>query len=324
MATPTQSPSTNAPGTVLASGNIAPEQALPCDFRTVGGIDKARLARLITSTEGFTHGFAQALESRLGLTCETTLQSSEQVPCRKFLEKAGSAYMVSLHLGNRAETALLQMDSMLLFPVLDRLLGGSGAASELSRELTDIEDQIAKDVVRLVCQELQVAWQSFGVPVLIGERQSSSQLQTTFSVTDSALVFSLSVNLPSAGGGFQLMLPVASLGAFLATPSPSIREVPRKGMMNPNVADKALDWTFEVELTLPGAKIKASELLNLSVGKVFQLGVPVRTPVVLKIGGTDAFEAVPVRRGHHRGAQLLDRLPQSQPEMEKQNESKSN
>jgi len=84
--------------------------------------------------------------------------------------------------------------------------------------------------------------------------------------------------------------------------------------MPPKLSEKALDWTFELDLTLSRGKVQASDLLNLSIGKVLDLGVSVRTPAVLRIGGLDSFEAVPVRSGQHRGAQLLDRLPQSQPE----------
>lgn len=300
----------------MAKDSQAPEQAQVCDFRKVGGIDEARLARLGAAIEVFSRMFAQALESTLGLTCEVSLQSSKQVPCRAFLEKTGSSYLVSLQLGTLAECALLEIDSMLLFPVVDRLLGGSGGPSELSREVTDIEDQIAQDFVRLVCRELQNAWRAFNVPVSLGARQQAAQLQPTFSATDNALVFSFSVNMQSAGGGFQLVLPVATLGAFLGTNSSSIREFRKKGAMNPRLAERALAWTFEIELMVAGGKVRAADLLNLSVGKILQLGVPVRTPGVLRIGGHDAFAAVPVRSGNHRGAQLLDRLQENQTETE--------
>jgi flagellar motor switch protein FliM len=58
--------------------------------------------------------------------------------------------------------------------------------------------------------------------------------------------------------------------------------------------------------------VPAADLLSLSVGKVLQLGVSVRTPAVLKIEGNNSFEAVPVRAGQRRGAQLLDRLSKNQ------------
>jgi flagellar motor switch protein FliM len=203
---------------------------------------------------------------------------------------------------------------MLLFPIVDRLLGGSGGPSDLSREVTEIEDQIARVFVQLICQELQTAWRTFKISPSIGVRQPPAQLQNLFSVNDNALVFSFSVNMPSAGGDFQLMLPVAALGGFLGATAMSATRFSRKGTMNPRLADKLLGTTFGLELTLSGGKVAAADLLNLSVGKILQLGVPVRTPAVLKIDGHDSFEAVPVRSGHRRGAQLLDRITQSQPE----------
>ena len=306
---------------MLAGGNIAPEQVRPCDFRAAGGIDQARLAPLISSTEALALTLTQSLSSTLGMTCEATLQSSEQVACQTFLEKVGISYLVSIQVGSlqpgaQTEMALLQIDPVLLFPVVDRLLGGSGEATDLSREVTEIEDHIAKDFVRLICQELQKAWRRFNVSVALGARQEVSQMQRTFSPQDNAIVFSFAVTMQSAGGGFQLMLPVASLGGFLVAKTTSAQEITRKGTMSPKLAEKALDWTFEVELSMLEGKIRASDLLNLTVGKILQLGVSVRTPVVLKIGGHEAFEAVPVRSGNHRGAQLLDRLQQNQAETE--------
>jgi flagellar motor switch protein FliM len=301
-------------GVVIAGGSITPEKVQPCDFRVVGGIDQARLAPLVAASEAFVPQLAQALHSSLGLACETTLRGSEQTPCRTFLEKAGTSYLVSLRLGPQADLALLQIDSMLLFPIVDRLLGGSGGPSELSREVTEIEDQIAKEFVRLVCRELQAAWQSFSVSVALETRQAPSHVQKLFSANDNALVFSFSVNMQSAGGDFQLMLPVSALGAFLGTTTVAEPEHLRKSTMSSRFADKLLGATFGIELALPGGKVPANELLNLSVGKILLLGVSVRTPAVLKIDGHDSFQAVPVRSGNHRGAQLLDRLPQIQPE----------
>jgi flagellar motor switch protein FliM len=317
MATSTQSISTNAQGAVLAGGKAAPEQVQACDFRTVGGIDKTRLSPLIAATEAFTRGLSQALQARLGLPCEVAVQSSEQKPCRSFLEKAGGSYVVSLKIGPQSETALLQIDPMLLFPVVDRLLGGSGGPSELSREVTDIEDQIAKVFVRLICQELQVAWQCFDVEVSLGSRQQPTVSQTKFSASDSGMVFSCSVNMETAGGAFHLLLPIGSLGAFLGAHTGAVEEESQIASMGAMLTSKALDWRFDLELALVGARVQATDLLNLKVGKVLQLGVSVRTPGVLRIGGKDAFRAVPVRKGRYRGAQLLDRLRQSQVETEK-------
>ncbi len=316
METLTQTSSTPQQRVVLAASDIKPEQLLPCDFRSVGGIDKARLGPLVSAIEGFAGPFSDALRDRLGLTSEITLRSSEQTLCRTFLEKAGSSYLVSLKIGAHGDIALLQIDSMLLFPIVDRLLGGSGGPSELSREPTDIEEQIAKEFVRLICQQLQTTWRAFAVPVSLGARQSPVMLQRLFSASDSGMVFSFSVNMQTVGGDFQMLLPIASLGSFLVEGTATTAEFSSKGTMSARFAGKMLSTTFGLELTLPGGKVPAADLLNLTVGKVLPLGLSVRTPAVLKIEGHASFEAVPVRTGQHRGAQLLDRLLQPQAETE--------
>jgi flagellar motor switch protein FliM len=317
MDTLTQSPSTPPQRVVLAAGNPASQQVQPCDFRAVGGIDKARLAPIMSATEAFAAPLAETLQSKLSLNSEISLRSSDQMSCRTFLEKAGSSYLTSLQLGTQGDIALLQIDSGLLFPILDRLLGGNGASSELSREVTEIESHIAREFVRLICQQLQSAWQEFGTPISVGARQSSVQLQRLFSANDTGLRFAFSVNLQSSGGDFQLMLPTASLGSFLATASPTLAEQSRKGTMSSRFADKLLATTFGLKLSLHGGKVPANDLLNLSTGKIIPLRVPVRVPATLTIEGHNSFEAVPVRVGHHRGAQLVGRVPQTQIETEK-------
>ncbi len=309
-----QAASATTPGPVISGGSISPEQIRPCDFATVGGVDEARLAPLVKSSEALASSFPAALQNKLRLACEVTLQGSEQISCRTFLEKAGNSYLVLLELGAHSDIAILQIDSALLFPIIDRLLGGSGEPSELSRDVTEIEDEIARDFVRVVCHELQLAWQAFNVSVSVGAKQASSHLQTVFSANDSALVFNFAVTMQSVSGALQLMLPMAGLGAFLGSKPVSIREASRKGTMNTRFVEKSLDWSFALEFTLAGGKVSANDLLNLSVGKILPLGVSVRTPGLVKIGGHDAFKAVPVRSGKHRGAQLLERVPKSQAE----------
>jgi flagellar motor switch protein FliM len=297
-----------------AIATTAPEQIKACSFGATSALESGRLSPLLAANEACAKRLTQVLSSRLGLSCEVALQSSDQIPCRTFLQKIGdSAYIISLHLEPHHEVCLLQIDSSLLFPVVDLLLGGSGKSSELSRDVTDIEDHIAKDLIQIICQEFQTAWHTFNLQVRMDTRQSPAQLQRMFTPADKALMFTFSVSLPETGGGIQLLIPVASSSVFLhaAPEETSGKNSAKQNSMGSRLADKLLDSNFGLELTLLGGRVEATQLLNLAVGKILTLGISVRTPVVLKIGGRDAFEAVPVRSGHHRAAQLIDRMGQN-------------
>jgi flagellar motor switch protein FliM len=297
-----------------ALATAAPDKIKPCTYGSASVLESGRLAPLLSANEACSKRLTQALSHRLGLACEVTLQSSDEIPCRTFLQKTGdSAFIVSVYLEPQHHIALLQIDSGLLFPLVDLLLGGNGKSSDISRETTEIEDHIAKEIVQLICHELQACWQPFQLEVHLGTRQSSAQLQRMFVPADKALMFSFSVSLPETGGGIQLLLPTASSLLFLR---PVQAEAPaadpaKPGGMGSRIMERLLDSNFGLELALMGGKVEANHLLNLSTGKILSLGISVRTPVVLRIGGREAFEAVPVRSGQRRGAQLIGRVGQS-------------
>jgi flagellar motor switch protein FliM len=305
--------STQVEATRSAVRTVAPDQVKACTFGATNPLESGRLSPMISANETFARRATQSLSSRLGIACEVVSQSSDQISAKTFLQKAGdTAYIVSIYLEPRHEVALLYIDSMLLFPIVDLLLGGKGQQTEISREVTDIEDQIAKELIKILCQEFQAAWKPFNVEVKVGTRQSSVELQRMFSPTDKTLMFNFTANLPETGGGFQLLIPTASSSMFMSSAAAEapIKKPSAQSAMNSGFADKLLESSFTVELTLLGGKVEANHLLNLSVGKILTLGISVRTPVVLKIGGRDSFEAVPVRSGHHRAAQLIDRIGQ--------------
>lgn len=307
---------TQVEATRSAVRTVTPDQVKACTFGATNPLESGRLSPLISANETFARRATQSLSSRLGIACEVVSQSSDQIPAKTFLQKAGdTAYIVSIYLEPRHEIALLYIDSMLLFPIVDILLGGKGQQTEISREVTDIEDQIAKELIKILCHEFQTAWKPFNVEVKIGARQSSVELQRMFSTADKMLMFNFTANLPETGGGFQLLIPTTSSSMFM---SAAVIEAPIKkptgqSAINSGFADKLLESSFTVDLTLLGGKVEANHLLNLTVGKILTLGISVRTPVVLKIGGRDTFEAVPVRSGHQRAAQLIDRIGQTPP-----------
>ncbi len=74
-------------------------------------------------------------------------------------------------------TALMHMDLAVAFPLVDVLLGGEGKVSVPAREITEIEDQILETIMRILCRELQIAWQSLALEFQFDQRQKPEPAQ---------------------------------------------------------------------------------------------------------------------------------------------------
>jgi flagellar motor switch protein FliM len=76
--------------------------------------------------------------------------------------------------------------------------------------------------------------------------------------------------------------------------------------------ERILDCEMEVSTELPALRVSVKDLVMLAPGSVLKLRSPVQTPAALTIGGRSLFQAVPVRSGQQRAAQLGHRTPTSE------------
>jgi len=298
-------------GTGGAITQVSADKVKIWDFRAAGVLDASRLAPLSAANEVFARNLAAAFASRFEVQCEITVRSIEMAVCDAFIEgaAASSSYFHLLILGSHAETGVLQLDSPVLFALLDCLMGGTGNAPQTPRDFTDIERQTTKEIVRLVAQELQKAWQAYSIEVKLGSSQSPDELLHTLPESSTVLVPTFAINIAQASGQFALMLPIPCIAPFL---KPTGKVMLSLGVpastMSARLSSELLENCFPLDLVMADGKLSAKQVLNLSVGQVVSLGVPAECPVAVNIGGKTAFSAAPVRAGEHRAAQLIERV----------------
>jgi len=290
---------------------VPADKVKPWDFRAAGILDASRLAPLSAANEVFARSLAQSFASRFEVTCEISVRSVDLAVCEAFVEGAGadSSYFHSLVLGSHAETSMLQLDSLVVLVLLDCLMGGTGNSIQAARELTEIEGQMAKEIVKAIAQELQNAWRSYNVEVKVGSRQMPDELCQALPTSATALVPTFAINIAQASGKFQLMLPIPSIASFLKPAAG--RAIPLgtpASSMSPRLSSELLKSRFALDLVMAKGKLPAKQILDLAVGQVINLGASAEGPVTVNIGGRAAFSALPVRAGDRRAAHLLERI----------------
>jgi flagellar motor switch protein FliM len=163
-----------------------------------------------------------------------------------------------------------------------------------------------RDIVLLLVREVEAAWAIPGVFTAPGTRLKPAMVLQSLRPSERATVLRFEMTIGSASGSFSLVLSTALCDLLVKKIK---EERPQKksrvwSFPAPPLRERILDCEMEVAAELPGLKVAVRDLVTLQPGSVLKLRAPIRTPGMLTAGGRGLFEAVPVRSGSQRAAQL--------------------
>ena len=275
------------------------------NFSHAGQINKDELKAISTLNDLFARNLMHTLGAWLRMQFHVNLVSGEQLPYSEFISRLSKpTYVCSIGLEPFDAQGLLELDLALASPIVDVLLGGVGQAAVV-RELTDIEEEILGSVVKMILQELNIAWRSAGLALTYGKRESESQAARLMGASEKTLCVSFEVRMPEAQGMLNLCLPAAVVNAILRRmiaegDRPRRRSREAQGRMRELMGEA----TVGAVLQFPPMRLRAKELAALMPGSILRLPLPRHADAELRIGGLTFGRAHPVRTGEHRGAQF--------------------
>lgn len=278
----------------------------PCNFRSAGQMPE-RYARFMTGLfEAFARNVSNSLGAYLRARFEMVLASVEQMPVRDFLgdfQEGGFVAVLSLQPANTA--VLMQVDNSLVFPIIDVLLGGFGTPSPRSREMTEIDEEIMEGVAQIICRQLEATWQPMGIEIRLDRHQKATQVQNVFSANEKLTTLTFEIKLNETIGAVNLSFPTSFASSMLRQISADPRKKARlRAGQRSGLRERVLDCAFTSTMGIANLRVPLRDLLALRPGSVLNLRVPVKNPASLILGGRSFFEAVPVRSGKQRAAQL--------------------
>jgi len=285
----------------------------PCDLRKLGTLN-AEQVRVVTSLhEMLARRLGGSLGAYLRVGFDIGLVSVEQLVFSEFLARLPEmAYLASLRVMPIDARATIQADLSLVFPVVDLVLGGSGADPIEPREMTEIEEQIFETVVRLIARDLQTTWAPvLDLDIIFDQRQQATQIQGLMLPSDKVLSLTFEIRLPDARGTLNLAFPAVVSNVLLRklsvqwsyaerVPSREVRRLLR---------ERLLESRFRVMLNLPPTPLAIREVVELEPGRVLVLSKRAQEPIQLTVAGKPMFRAYPIRHGSNRGARIEGPIP---------------
>jgi flagellar motor switch protein FliM len=239
---------------------------------------------------------------------DVSLVSAEHLTYREFLQRIPEkSYLASCDLIPAGATAVLQLDLTVCYPVIEVMLGGEGKTSEMTRDITEIEEQVLEGIVRIICRELQTSWQAIALEFKFSARQPILQAQRLMPPEEKNLCLSFEIKMAETSGTLNLAVPAVVSNALLRKISADCSyQRPRSPIeARRQIQKKLLDCLFPVELSLSHLEVPFEKISALAPGDVLTFSRNASAPADMMVDDVPLCSATAVRVNARRAARVL-------------------
>ena len=250
----------------------------PFDFRHSNRLPNSQLNLIQVLHDSFVRLLTQSLSLTLRSFVSGNVMSVEQFAFGEFSARLQSpTCIVYLSMLPYEGYAAVEVNHSLLAPILDHVLGGNGKIdSELDRELTDIEKGMLEGFFRIIPHDLSEAWKPIAsIGFAFDCVETEPLLSNRISRNEAVVVVTMELRIGDKTGKVNLAVPSITLKMlrhrFDQQSTTKRAESPETEAAIKQKLSEAL--SLDVDCALVGARIRLSDLLNLNVGDLVDLGV---------------------------------------------------
>jgi flagellar motor switch protein FliM len=296
--------------TMTANSSIQPKARSihSCNFRYAGRLSNENARALTSLHEKFALNVTNSLEVYLGTSIRLEMLSLEQLTLQDYISSvAPNTYLLPCALNVMENSFLMEMDIRLIFPIIDLLLGGAGTtSSDEPRELTEIDEEIVESITAVIIKEVDRSWRALNLSLTPGHCIKPALITQIYPANEKLVLLMFEMTIGTTTGSFKIVLPTSFVGFLLrhmkAAQSKKISSL--RHFPNPSLRERILDCDFKVAVDITQMRVLVKDLIDLKPGAILKMKAPVKNPGRLTVEGVDIFEALPVRSGTLKAAQL--------------------
>lgn len=295
---------------VVAQPSRLREKIAVYDFKRPERVGKEQMRALQTMHEGFGRNFGAALSAMLRTIIEVKLTSVDQLTYSEFVFSLENPTCFNLINADPLEGQLiLDINTSILFPIIDRLLGGSTSGEAPARRpLTEIELRLVSRITKLFLREMQIAWENvLKLELAVDRVESNPQLVQIIPANEVVVLISFELTVGETRGMVNLCIPFNSIeriGHKLTSNSwVSYSKRPPTAESIQMVSDRIATAPVEMVVELAETNIATADLINLRVGDIIASEKDIREPLVVSVEGQPKFHAKP---GQFKGRKAIE------------------
>ena len=289
----------------LGGLNRTPAEIRNYDFKSPERVSKDQMHALEHLHEGFARNFGAALSGFLRTIMEVRVSSIQQMTFREFTSALPNPTCFNLLSCEPLEGRVcLEISPLIIYPVIDRLLGGSNADLFIpQRPLTAIEQRLVSRILTFAVDCLDEAWSTVQpVGFNVTETESNPQLVQIVPPNEVVVVVGFEMSLGTRTGSMSLCIPYAVIEPVMEKLNnqawAAYRKTSRDAEHRVRLTGHLESARLEIAAVLAETTMRVSDLASLEVGDVILTDKPSSAKLALDINGRRKFVG---QLGQHRG-----------------------
>lgn len=270
------------------------------DFRRPDKFSKDHIRTLQMMHETFARLTTTALSAQLRALVSVHVASVDQLTYEEFIRSIPNPTTLAvINMDPLKGSAVLEIDPSITFTIIDKLFGGMGEATKISRELTDIELSVMEGIIVRILGNLREAWSNvIDLRPRLSTIETNPQFAQIVPPNDMVVLITLETKVGEVEGMTNLCIPYISIEPVIQKLSAQyMYSSIRKGATDENLSviqSRLETVTLPIVAEIGEVKVTVQDIMSLTLGDVIKLPeTKIGSDMTLKIGGRKKFKCRP-------------------------------
>lgn len=281
---------------VYGSGGTAQVDVQIYDFKRPERVSKDQMRAMEALHEGFGRNLGAALSGYLRTIIEVSVAHIEQLTYSEFIHSLPNPTCFNLLKADQLDGQLcLEISPLIIYPIIDRLLGGSNADLFIpQRPLTQIEQRLVQRITDRATHHLSEAWSNLTpVTFKVEDFESNPQLVQIVPPNETVVVVGFELKMGNRAGTMSLCIPYnviePIMGVLAAQNWFSYQKKTGQDDHFKKLTRNVGNARVEMRAFLAQTTITMNDLLALQVGDVITTDKPTERDIIITIEGKNKF-----------------------------------
>ena len=269
------------------------------DFSRPAKFSKEHLRTLEIIFEHFGRLLSSNMPAYLRKQVQVEVMNSEAVTYQEFSNALSNPVLLGVvNMSPLTGSIILEMATNIGFTIIDRLLGGTGAPLEKTRDFSEIEISIIEKIFNIIIDLLREPWANVvEINPYLERIETNSQFAQIISPSEMIAIVTININIGGVEGLMNVCLPYITLEEVMDKLNTKYWFSTMQARDETSYADvievainKAL---IPVSAELGKSSLNVIDFINLQVGDIIKLDSHVEDELKIYVGSIVKFKALP-------------------------------